>query len=472
MLRKKHEEVLQALTLMQPSNDTQVQKIQKRLQKGQKSLGEILNQILNAEMQISALDLMLEDNAQKLDEVSAELYDVTQKVESASHMTAVSSTEMVNAHENLTQMINEVITSSTEIHDKIEQSNGFLKLILELSAETIQNSNGMKTDMTDLLTVIDSMNEVIEGINAISGQTNLLALNASIEAARAGEAGKGFAVVADEIRELADGTKKLTAHMDQFVEKIHNASQQSAASVTTTVDSLEKMNDDLKQVLDLNSSNSNNVKSIADSITNIAACSQEMFSSSTNVEDMIHQLEDDCQILNHDAQLLQDTGKNLHDTIKPVKSMESDLDDSLKKIGDMSKDTFYLLDNEIFINAVEGAVLAHKKWLATLETIKENQVIVPLQTNERKCGFGHFYYSIQPANPEILAIWKGLDNKHRTFHGYGKEMISRIQQGQSQEAEQIYQKASQLSLSLIADFEKIIELAKKCTQNGLNVFKE
>lgn len=63
--------------------------------------------------------------------------------------------------------------------------------------------------MEELLTVIESMNEVINGINVISGQTNLLALNASIEAARAGEAGKGFAVVADEIRQLADQTKEL-----------------------------------------------------------------------------------------------------------------------------------------------------------------------------------------------------------------------------------------------------------------------
>ena len=78
--------------------------------------------------------------------------------------------------------------------------------------------------MNQLSKIISQMNNVIEGINAISSQTNLLALNASIEAARAGEAGKGFAVVADEIRELADETKKLTASMGRFVADIHSAS--------------------------------------------------------------------------------------------------------------------------------------------------------------------------------------------------------------------------------------------------------
>lgn len=471
MRKGKHEEVLQALELMQPSNDVQVKKIQERLQSGQQSLGKILNQILSTEMQISALDLMLEDDAQKLDEVSEELFNVTQKVQSVSEITSQSSTEMVDAHENLSQMIHEVTTSSTEIHSEIEKSNSFLKEVLHLSDETIQNSNEMKTDMTDLLTIIDSMNEVIEGINAISGQTNLLALNASIEAARAGEAGKGFAVVADEIRQLADGTKELTSHMDEFVSKIHNASQQSAASVTTTVTSLKKMSDDLRQVMEFNSNNSSNVKLITDSITNIAACSQEMFSSSSNVESMVHQLKEDCQILNQNAQLLQNTGNNLHNTIKPVKNMEADLDESLKIIGNMSHDAFYYLDNEIFIHSVEGAVLAHKKWLALLETIKENHIIVPLQTNERKCGFGHFYYSIQPANQEILSIWKGIEEKHRNFHGYGKEIIKLVQQGQTEEANQTYQKAEKLSADLIEDFEKIIALAKSCSQNGVNIFQ-
>lgn len=467
----KHDKVLQALASMNPVQDGQAGDIQKRLQNGQKNLGEILSKILNAEMQISALDLSLADDAEKLDEVSAELYEVTKKVQAASEMTSLSSSEMVDAHENLSEMIQEVTQSSGKIHQEIEKSNDFLKEVIGLSKGTIQSSNEMKVDMTDLLTIIDSMNEVIEGINDISGQTNLLALNASIEAARAGEAGKGFAVVADEIRQLADDTKILTAHMDEFVGKIHNASQQSAASVTATVDSLEKMNIDLQQVMELNCSNSDNVRLITDSITNIAACSEEMFSSSTNVEEMMQQLKEDCDILSNSTQLLQDTSNKLHDTIGPVKEMESGLDDSLKTIGSMTKDVFFMLDNEIFINSVQGAVLAHKRWLATLETIKNSNIILPLQTNEHKCGFGHFYYSIQPANKEILTIWNGIEKKHKTFHGYGKELITQLQQGKQEEAEKIYQKAEQLSDELIQEFEEIISLAQRCNTNGINIFQ-
>lgn len=472
MRKAKHEEVIQALSAMKPVDDASAAALQSRLMSGRKNLGNILNEVLQAEMQLSALDLALEDNTKKLDDVNAELYDITKKVQGASDTTSLSSSEMVNAHENLSQMLMEATESSGAIHHELVKSNDFLKEVLSLSQLTIQSSNEMKSDMTDLLKVIDGMNAVIEGINDISGQTNLLALNASIEAARAGEAGKGFAVVAEEIRQLADGTKELTAHMDKFVNEIHMASQQSAASVTTTVDSLEKINGDLHEVMQLNNHNSQNVKAISDSITNMAAASEEMFSSSTTVESMLHQLTDDCGVLNQSAEVLQDIGKQLHATIKPIKNMETGLDESLKTFGEMTKDALYMFDNEIFINSVQGAALAHKKWLATLESIKENQIIIPLQTNEHKCGFGHFYYSIQPMNEDILKIWTGLEKKHREFHSYGKELINQIQLGNISEAGNIYRKAESLSVTLINDFEQIIALAQQCNKNGKNVFQK
>lgn len=470
MRKRKHEEVMNALSAMRPVDDQQAADIYQRLRAGKENIGQIIGQVLNAEMQISALDLSLADNAEKLSDVSSELSGMTKKLQDASESSSLSSTEMVNAHENLSEMIQEVTQNSGQIHSELEKSNDFLNDVISLSTETIQNSTEMKEDMTDLLKVIDRMNEVIEGINNISGQTNLLALNASIEAARAGEAGKGFAVVADEIRQLADGTKELTAHMDSFVGEIHSASQQSAASVTATVESLEKINSNLQEVLNLNSNNTRNVKSITDSITNIAACSEEMFSSTTNVESMMHQLKQDCSVLNESAQMLNETSEQLHGNIGPIKEMEAGLDDALKTFGDMMHDSFYTIDNDIFINAVEGAVLAHKKWLTTLELIKNNNVTVPLQTNEHKCGFGHFYYSVKPEYPGISVIWTRIENKHKDFHAYGKEMLQQVRGGKTSEAEATYKKAENLSKDLINDFEQIISVAKECSTNGINVF--
>ena len=117
------------------------------------------------------------------------------------------------------------------------------------------------------------MNEVIEGINAISEQTNLLALNASIEAARAGEAGKGFAVVAEEIRQLAEGTKQLTGNMGEFVEGIRDASEKSSKSVDVAITSLDNIDQKINAVWNINDENKKNVGTISESIGSLAGIS-------------------------------------------------------------------------------------------------------------------------------------------------------------------------------------------------------
>ena len=46
----------------------------------------------------------------------------------------------------------------------------------------------------------------------------------------------------------------------------------------------------------------------------------------------------------------------------------------------------------------------------------DSRNILPLQQDSTKCGFGHFYYAITPKNPELVAIWKPMEEKHRKFH--------------------------------------------------------
>ena len=179
-------------------------------------------------------------------------------------------------HEELTNTMMKASEDSSLMLEHIEAGQSELTLIRDLSGQMIGASHEMQRDMSELYDVIDHMNDVIAGINAISAQTNLLALNASIEAARAGEAGKGFAVVAEEIRKLAEETKNLIGNMSRFVEGIRAASQKSADSAQQTIEGLNDMTEKIGHVWEINEGNRCNVSGINDSISSLAAVSEEI----------------------------------------------------------------------------------------------------------------------------------------------------------------------------------------------------
>lgn len=299
------------------------------------------------------------------------------------------------------------------------------------------------------------MNSVIDGINSISSQTNLLALNASIEAARAGDAGKGFAVVADEIRQLADETQNLTASMGHFVSDIQTASAKSVKSVDDTIHSLETVTQKISHVWEINEFNRKHLEKITNNISSLASLSEEISSSIIELESRTADIDSQCGILKEDTARLREHSQGIDRTAAPLASIETTLDASAKIMGKMAEDAFYKLENQHFAEYIEKAIQAHKNWLATLGKILEEKTILPLQINDKKCGFGHFYYAMIPANPDIVKLWKALGEKHKKFHSYGQQVIDALLAGNNHQAESIYKEACQYSQNLMQDLESI-----------------
>jgi len=205
---------------------------------------------------------------------------------------------------------------SDELRETIEAGRTYSNELEQQSRIVDEYTNKISETITELVTNVSKVSEITDTILNISSQTNLLALNASIEAARAGEAGAGFAVVADQIRKLAEETKNstemITGIMNELavvtgkakeaaqgsvesinlqrekIKLVNESFQTVDAGVSNLSDGVDSMNDEVLAVLDANNS-------IVESISSLAAISQEMSSSAIQSANDMSVLEESMQ---------------------------------------------------------------------------------------------------------------------------------------------------------------------------------
>lgn len=453
-----------------PANG-ELNNIHQRLMKGRKEFEQAVTKNMDAVIQMSSMDLTLEANVAIVEQINTSISTAVNAISKSAESTANIAAEVSKAHENLTSTIIEVADESNKIMEEIRSCENELTSISGLSSSAISTAREMKEDIYGLLDIIQNMNQAIEAINSISSQTNLLALNASIEAARAGEAGKGFAVVAEEIRELADETKSLTEKMGSFVTSIQAASQKSSNSVDTTVAELEHINESIQNVWKITGNNRTSMDHISDSVSSLAAVSEEISSSMNELDNQMQYVNEECQELNEDTSSLTISSHSIAELVKPSKAIEKHMEESTRIMGTMAQDAFYMLDNQVVINCLNSAIDAHRNWLNTLKDIAQTEQLKVLQTDCTKCGLGRFYYAFKPLNPNITGIWNGLEEKHKTFHTYGTEMISAVRSGHTGELLRIYDKAESCSNELISDFQKLIRIIEDLTKENIRIFE-
>lgn len=454
----------------EPENK-ELNEIHERLLSGRDDFRGLAVNTLDSIIQMSVIDATVKANVEKIESVNGAIEEEVGNVSEAANSTSCIASEMSKAHENLTQTIIEVSEEATQVVMEIDDCEHKLNHITELSKSAIEASGEVKNEIDNLLDLVGHMNEVIDGINSISNQTNLLALNASIEAARAGDVGKGFAVVAEEIRKLADQTKGLTAHMGSFLQSIVDASKKSSASVEVTVNQMYDINDNIQDVYKITGDNRESMGTITDSISSLAAVSEEISSSMNELDNQMTFVDQMCSELNNNVKTLKISSEAIEAVIEPALKVERHLDGSMSTISKMGHDRFYMLENQTVIDYLERAAAEHIKWLDNFKRIIDTGKINIIQTDYKRCTLGHMHYSIQPVHPEVKKLWEELENNHKKLHGFGAELVEYAKAGRAADGHTLLEKATSCNQELQKEEHKLVELINSLTAQGISIFE-
>ncbi len=254
---------------------------------------------------------LLNESFGELKDHSNQISSTMMQIASVSNEQAKGSDLVVRETENLSDIIEEVSHSlsdmelSCESLEKISKSGiDTINKLVEGSRNTVKATEEINDSVNNVSESSKEIENIIVLINEISEQTNLLALNAAIEAARVGEKGKGFAVVAEEIGKLAEESKKSTNNIQKIistmqekitdtVENINNVNnvisnqndnvKNTEGSFTDIFEKVLNLNDSVRVISELNNKMVSKKDVISESMQNLAAGIEETSASTEEI---------------------------------------------------------------------------------------------------------------------------------------------------------------------------------------------
>lgn len=465
--KKVDNELLVALMQLEENDyekaSPEVKKLYECLVDAHNSIEDIFKKNLSSLIYTNGLDMQVNMHMGTLTGMAEHVNDATQIILEVAQNTAHVADEVRIQQENLTVTIAETAADSDKVYAKIEEGQQELNSMKGLSEETVEMSRQTETDMNALLGVVNQMNEVIAGINAISDQTNLLALNASIEAARAGEAGRGFAVVAEEIRKLAEETQKMTATMGTFLDNIRVASEKSTLSATNTVNSLNTMTEKIDSIWNINETNMQGMRQIANNMTSFAAASEEINSSMVELGSQTAEVSTQCEQLSETTEQMGGVAEKVKTTIQPFYNLQSELDQSITMVHTLDKYSAFHREERTIYLYTTWAMMKHLSWVKQLGAMIDAGEVSLIELDPKKSTFGRVYPVFEPYAEEVKQreIWAQVAVNHKKSYDLGNKVYTAISRGNMGEARQVYSEIQKLGTQIERDVETVRDMRVK-----------
>lgn len=204
-------------------------------------IGQVAESFNRMMEQITALVLKTTESAAEVLSTASSLSDASRKTATSAKEIAVATEEIASGATNLaaesergsdmTNQIGEQIESvvsanaemgaaAAEVQQAGLKGTEYMAGLMNKTGQTEEMTRSMVEKVDKLKESTGSIRKVLDVLGNLTKQTNILSLNATIEAARAGAAGKGFMVVADEIRKLADQSRQSIGLVGEVVSSI------------------------------------------------------------------------------------------------------------------------------------------------------------------------------------------------------------------------------------------------------------
>ena len=419
---------------------------------------------------ISSFDLKLSFFGNAIRTTTKKLRSLTTRVAAALEEINSSSAQVESSNEEFHTIINEISKDSQGLYQNTVKSANLIKSIELENTDMLSYSDDLGASVSNLLSIFEKVHDSVKSINQISDQTKILSINASIEAARAGAAGKGFAVVAEEIRKLSETTKELTSEINELFYQINEASRSSEANLLNTAESIGRINESIQEMFNMTTDNANTIGHFVSRLSNVAQTSKQINDALHETNAALDSINTEMDCISDSAKELDQTSNSLDELSSGMKAIETNIDGLVGTSGSIIVNCSNLFQNKDFVDTLKDAAAAHQTWVGLLNSMASELRISPIQTDEHKCGFGHFYYAIKPTNEKLLDLWVSVETLHHDIHKIGDEVIASIKNGDAAAAKSGALEASLLSKNIVSVFEQMIGITEEMSSKSENVF--
>jgi methyl-accepting chemotaxis protein len=127
----------------------------------------------------------------------------------------------------------------------------------------------------------------------------------------------------------------------------------------------------------------------------------------------------------------------------------------------------YITPDE-FTTIAEGAIKAHKEWVAGLKRSLETGQL-DLETDGTRCRFGIFLSSIEKPDQASDSMWNNIITMHSKLHSCGHEMEDALARKDDTSARAIFNEAFSLSEKIVNSLTDIIRNCKNGEEKQLAI---